>query len=96
MTCRFRSAAFSSSAGAGGAPPTKTSAGSSSGDASSAETIVVSTVGAAHRWVTPSSVSARQIGAASTFGRHTCLAPAAVTAHVYAQPLQWNIGSVHR
>ncbi len=57
---------------------------------------MVSTVGAAHRWVTPSLVSARQIGSASTFGRHTCLAPAAVTAHVYAQPLQWNIGSVHR
>ena len=57
---------------------------------------MVSTVGAAHRWVTPSDVSARQIGSASTFGRQTCLAPAAVTAHVYAQPLQWNIGSVHR
>ena len=57
---------------------------------------MVSTVGAAHRCVTPSLVSARQIGSASTFGRQTCLAPVAVTAHVYAQPLQWNIGSVHR
>ena len=57
---------------------------------------MVSTVGAAHRWVMSSSVSARQIGPASTFGRHTCCAPIAVTAHGYAQPLQWNIGSVHR
>ena len=28
--------------------------------------------------------------------RHTCVPPTAVTAHVYVQPLQWNIGSVHR
>ena len=31
-------------------------------------TTIVSTVGAAHRWVTPSCVSARQIGPASTLG----------------------------
>ncbi len=32
----------------------------------------------------------------STDGRHTCVPPAAVTAQVKHQPLQWNIGSVHR
>jgi hypothetical protein len=70
-----------SSAGEGGAPPTNTWAGSSSFSASSAPTIVVSTVGAAHRCVMPSLVSAFQIGFASTLGRQTCLAPMAVTAH---------------
>ena len=78
---RLSFAPFSSSVGVGGAPPTNTSAGSSSGSASSAPMIVVSTVGAAHRCVTPSLVSAFQIGFASTLGRQTCLAPIAVTAH---------------
>ena len=32
----------------------------------------------------------------STRRRHTCVAPSAVTPHVKHQPLQWNIGSVHR
>jgi hypothetical protein len=27
---------------------------------------------------------------------HTCRAPTAVTAHGKHQPLQWNIGRVHR
>ena len=32
----------------------------------------------------------------STAGKKTCLRAAAVTAQVKHQPLQWNIGSVHR
>ena len=81
MIWSFSFAACSSSVGDGGAPPTKPNTSVSSGSASSAPTIVVRTVGAAHRWVTPSLVSAFQIGFASTFGRQTCLAPIAVTAH---------------
>ncbi len=32
----------------------------------------------------------------STRRRHTCVPESAVTPHVKHQPLQWNIGSVHR
>ena len=32
----------------------------------------------------------------STRRRHTWVAPYAVTPHVKHQPLQWNIGRVHR
>jgi hypothetical protein len=55
-----------------------------------------STVGAPSRCVTPSSRMSRQTSSGSTFGRHTCVPAAAVTAHGKHQPLQWNIGSVHR
>ena len=57
---------------------------------------MVSTVGAALKWVIPSSRSSRQISAVSSVRRHTWVPPAAVTAQVKHQPLQWNIGSVHR
>ena len=57
---------------------------------------MVSTVGAALKWVIPSSRSSRQISAVSMARRHTWVPPAAVTAQVKHQPLQWNIGSVHR
>ena|SRR5436190_7187075 len=89
-------AARSSNAGEGGDPPTKTRTGAGQGEASCAPSSMVMTVGAAHAWVIPSVWSARQTTAGSTAGRHTWRAPVAVTAHVYAQPLQWNIGSVHR
>ena len=55
-----------------------------------------STVGAPSRCVTPCSRTSSQIRAGSTFGRQTCVAAAAVTAHGKHQPLQWNIGSVQR
>ena len=57
---------------------------------------MVSTVGAALKWVIPSVRSSRQISAGSTARRQTWVPPAAVTAQVKHQPLQWNIGSVHR
>ena len=57
---------------------------------------MVSTVGAALKWVIPSVCSSRQISAGSTARRQTWVPPAAVTAQVKHQPLQWNIGSVHR
>ena len=49
------------------------------------------------KWVTP--CVADQLAtprAGSTLRRHTWVPPAAVTAQVKHQPLQWNIGSVHR
>ena len=39
---------------------------------------------------------ARKIAAASTRRRQTCVPASAVTVHGKHQPLQWNIGSVHR
>ena len=39
---------------------------------------------------------ADQTDSARTVRRQTWVAPAAVTAHGVHQPLQWNIGSVHR
>ena len=56
----------------------------------------MSTVGAALKWVIPSARSSRQVSAVSTVRRHTWVPPAAVTAQVKHQPLQWNIGSVQR
>src|SRR5215207_6411847 len=85
-----------SSAGDGGEPPTKKRTGDGQGEASSAPSSMVMTVGAAQACVTPSEWSARHTTAGSTAGRQTWRAPVAVTAHAYAQPLQWNIGSVHR
>ena len=83
--------------GAGGAPAVmmvtpERSALSASGD----EYIIVSTVGAAHMLVTPCSSMSLNIWEASTLRRHRCVAPTAVTPQVWHQPLQWNIGSVHR
>ena len=66
------------------------------GAAAASSAIMVSTVGAALKWVIPSARSSRQISAVSTARRQTWVPPAAVTAQVKHQPLQWNIGSVHR
>jgi hypothetical protein len=44
----------------------------------------------------PSASKSSQILSASTFLKQTCVAAAAVTAHGKVQPLQWNIGRVHR
>jgi hypothetical protein len=56
----------------------------------------ISTVGAALKWVIPRAPIAAQTRAGSTFRRQTWVPPAAVTAQVKHQPLQWNIGSVQR
>ena len=58
--------------------------------------MLLTTVGAALRWVTPCSRICCQIGSPRTSRRHTCVPPMAVMAHGVHQPLQWNIGSVHR
>lgn len=67
-----------------------------SGAAAGSSAIMVSTVGAALKWVTPSSVRCRQIVAVSIVRKQTWVPPTAVTAQVKHQPSQWNIGSVHR
>src|SRR5919206_2916581 len=84
--------------GVGGAPPVWTWTRRSSGPAaaSSALAIMVSTVGAALKWVMPSLRSRLQIRDGSTRGRQTCVAPAADTAQGKHHPSQWNIGNVHR
>ena len=66
------------------------------GVAAGSLTIVVRTVGAALRWVTPSASISRQISSPRTARRHTWRPVIAVTAQVVHQPLQWNIGRVHR
>jgi hypothetical protein len=82
--------------GLGGAPAVVITSGRSSLRARSAFMIVVTTVGAPLRWVTPWASISCQIGSPRTSRRHTWVPPAAVTAHAVHQPLQWNIGSVHR
>ncbi len=57
---------------------------------------MLSTVGAALKWVMPSLRSSSQIRSGSTRGSQTWVAPPAETAQGKHQPLQWNIGRVHR
>jgi len=57
---------------------------------------MVSTVGAPHMWVTPCSTMSSKICFGSTARRQTCVPPIAVTDHGKHQPLQWNMGRVHR
>ena len=82
--------------GLGGAAAVVMTSGRSSGLASSALAIVLRTVGAPLRWVICSPCSSSQIRSARTARRQTWRAPTAVTPQVVHQPLQWNIGSVHR
>ena len=56
----------------------------------------MSTVGAAHIMVTPSSRISPKACTGSTLRRHTWVPPTAVTIHTNVHPLAWNIGSVHR
>ena len=92
------SARRSSSAGVGGEPPVpmRTGRGGLPLPASGSQIVIVSTVGAAQKWVTPDSRMCFQIRPGSSRGRHRWTPPTAVTAQLKHQPLQWNIGSVHR
>ena len=91
-SCSMRS----SIAGVGGAPPVPMRTRCAPAAASGCQASISTTVGAACRWVMPSSRSSCQMRAGSMRRRHTCTPPAAVTAHGKHQPLQWNMGSVHR
>ena len=84
------------SAGDGGAPPTNTLTSRGSRAAAGSPASMVRTVGAPQRWLTSPAESMSHTFPASNRARHRCSPPIAVTAHVNAQPLQWNIGSVHR
>ena len=53
-------------------------------------------MGAPQKWDTLCSAIARKIAPASTLRRQTWVPPWALTAQVKHQPLQWNMGSVHR
>ena len=57
---------------------------------------MATTVGAPLRWVTPSVSISCQIASPRTSRRHTWVPPTATSAQAVHQPLQWNIGSVHR
>src|SRR6476620_604765 len=64
--------------------------------ASGALIMVLYTIGAPHMWVTPCLGISSKILAGSTLRRQTLMPAEAATVHGKHQPLQWNIGSVHR
>src|SRR5579875_659352 len=82
----------------GGAPPTAAYTGrlAANDRRPPARASSLSTTGAPHRWVTGYRSMRSRACSGSKDGWHTWVAPAAVTPQVIDQPLQWNIGSVHR
>src|SRR5262245_10092036 len=84
--------------GDGGAPPvaTRTEWRSCRDLHAGSFASMVNTVGAPQKWVTAlSTIKSKTVGG-SNLRRHTCVPPTAVTPQVKHQPLQWNIGTVHR
>src|SRR4051794_22939499 len=59
-------------------------------------TIILSTTGAPQKCVTPCWLMLLKMAPGSTCLRQICVPPTAVTAQMQHQPLQWNIGKVHR
>ncbi len=98
MTLKPASRIASSTASGGGAAAVTNSIvwGSGFFSASGALSKVDITIGAPHRWVTWWRAMASKIGAARTWRRHTWVPATTETVHGKHQPLQWNIGSVHR
>src|SRR5205807_3130770 len=93
---KLRSPSWPNRVGEGGAPATVMVTGDSRRWAAGSLTTPMWTVGAPLKWVTPSLSSRAQMWAGSTLRRQTWRPATAVTAQVKHQPLQWNIGSVHR
>ena len=87
-----------STASGGGAAAVKNSTVCGSGffSASGALSSVAITIGAPHRCVTLCVAIASYIAAARTARRQTCVPATTEIDHGKHQPLQWNIGSVHR
>ena len=87
-----------STASGGGAAAVKNSTVCGSGffSASGALSSVAITIGAPHRCVTLCVAIASYIAGARTARRHTWVPASTEIDHGKHQPLQWNMGSVHR
>ena len=98
MTLKPASFIAASTASGGGAAAVKNSTACGSGFFSCAGALssVAITIGAPHRCVTLCSAIASYIAAARTWRRQTCVPATTEIVHGKHQPLQWNIGSVHR
>ena len=98
MTLKPASAMAASTASGGGAAAVTNSTLWGSGRFSSARALssVDMTMGAPHRCVTLCSAMASKMAFARTQRRHTCVPATAESVQGKHQPLQWNIGSVHR
>src|SRR2546428_9237202 len=82
--------------GEGGAPAVKRRTGVSSLAAAGSLTSMMRTVGAAQKAVASPDLNSLQTSGGSILGMQTLVPPTAATPQVKVQPLQWNIGSVHR
>ncbi len=89
-------AASTASGGGAAAVKNSTTCGSGFFSASGALSRVDITIGAPHRCVTFSPAMASYIAAARTWRRQTCVPATTEIDHGKHQPLQWNIGKVHR
>src|SRR5690349_14053765 len=89
-------AASTASGGGAAAVKNSTTCGSGFFSFSGALSSVAITIGAPHRCVTLCIAIASYIALARTARRQTCVPAATEIDHGKHQPLQWNIGSVHR
>ncbi len=89
-------AASTASGGGAAAVTNSILCGSGRFSASLALSKVDMTMGAPHRCVTLCSAIASNTGLARTWRRHTCVPATAEMVQGKHQPLQWNIGRVHR
>src|SRR6478609_1676803 len=89
-------AASTASGGGAAAVKNSTTCGNGFFSASGAFRSVDITIGAPHRCVTLWFAIASYIAAARTARRHTCVPATIEIDHGKHQPLQWNIGKVHR
>src|SRR5262245_6753704 len=98
MTLKPAAFIAASTASGGGAAAVKNSTTCGSGFFSAAGALsrVAITIGAPHRCVTWWLAIASNIAGARTQRRHTCVPAATEIDQGKHQPLQWNIGKVHR
>src|SRR6266508_5578789 len=89
-------AASTASGGGAAAVKNSTTCGSGFFSAGGALSRVAITIGAPHRCVTLWSAIASYIAGARTWRRHTWVPATTEIDHGKHQPLQWNIGKVHR
>ncbi len=89
-------AASTASGGGAAAVTNSTLCGSGRFSSAGASSSVDMTIGAPHRCVTLCSAMASNTALARTQRRHTCVPATTDSVQGKHQPLQWNIGSVHR